>query len=236
MDAICFGIMESDAICSIKIDHKIFFHDCNFQSFSMSKKFSYKSIHHPGIPEGIYIGIQQVDSGVEEKADMKSYRDKERASGRKLVNQLVCDVIGQGEFQIFGESNQKPYGYLGDQPVQISISHSRGMIGAAVSRWSELGIDLEQTERHVYPGLEKRICHPDETELFRNHSILQVWTLKEAALKWCGSGLRTAMEKLFVKKLEKDLYKAEFPSGKVAKICNFKINHHWLSIAYDSKI
>ncbi len=84
----------------------------------------------------------------------------------------------------------------GAKGVQFSLSHTRGMVGCAVSR-TPVGLDLEPLDRdldvdgllpHVMGPQEIRRCseHPCEDQVRR---FLSYWTLKEALAKGLGVGM-----------------------------------------------
>ncbi|MEX2368110.1 MAG: 4'-phosphopantetheinyl transferase superfamily protein, partial [Balneolaceae bacterium] len=194
-------------------------------------------IKAPGLPDDLIIGIQELPGPSDGKEGGSDYRKAERSAGRNLIRRLVREEIGNEEFDIFGSPNQKPQGWYGEQLIHISISHVRGLIGGAISEKRFVGLDLERKNRVVHPGLKKRILHPDEKELTDDHiSVLQLWTLKESALKWCGSGLRTAMNKICVTTVDQNRFRAVFDDGKTTEIYALDFNDHWISVAYGSDI
>jgi phosphopantetheinyl transferase (holo-ACP synthase) len=80
----------------------------------------------------------------------------------------------------------------GDVPAwPISISHSAGLAAAAVHTGAaRLGIDLEKVENRDPAWLEIAF-HPDERgETATPEAATRLWTVKEAALKVLGLGLR----------------------------------------------
>lgn len=74
----------------------------------------------------------------------------------------------------------------------FNVSHSGGFAACAVHRGT-VGIDLEAL-RPVSRRLMQRVCTAEELAWIRGDSarFLQVWTVKEAYLKYLGSGLRRA--------------------------------------------
>ncbi|MEX0995409.1 MAG: 4'-phosphopantetheinyl transferase superfamily protein [Balneolaceae bacterium] len=184
------------------------------------------------LPEDLFVGVKKLENLPDTPGKGSDARKKERKAGRQLIRQLVREEIGDMEFEIFGSPNQKPQGIYGEHPLHISISHVSGLIGGAISENRIVGLDLENKNRTVHPGLQSRILHPKEGLLEDQHSVLQIWTLKEAALKWCGTGLRTAMSKIYITGISRHKYHAVFEDGKETEICNFDYNDHWVSVAY----
>lgn len=76
----------------------------------------------------------------------------------------------------------------------FSLSHTRGHAFAALSR-HDIGIDAEELDRPLLPGLERRILSPGELAGYRSardphRALLTFWVLKEAQAKCTGQGLR----------------------------------------------
>lgn len=83
--------------------------------------------------------------------------------------------------------------------LYFSISHSRGYVACAFSR-VKVGVDIEQIDREIDPavakvlsGLERRHLDSLEPE-DRTAAFLEIWTMKEAALKAYGTGLSTPLD------------------------------------------
>lgn len=96
-------------------------------------------------------------------------------------------------------SGGKPF-VPGDPDFHFNISHSGGYLALCTSRQSEVGIDLQEI-RPLSAGLEKitrrfyspseyaylqKITDPAEKEL----TFFRLWSVKEAYLKYKGTGLR----------------------------------------------
>jgi len=186
------------------------------------------------LPVDVIAGVQELPKQSDTGKGGAEYRKAERFAGRELIRKLVEQEIGNDEFVIFGSPNQKPQGLYGGNMLNISISHVKGLIGGVISEKRVVGLDLERMNRTVHPGLTARLLHPKEKKLLDDQiSVLQVWTIKESALKWCGTGLRTAMSKICISIIDPPIYQAVFDDGKKAEICSFENNRHWISIAYE---
>jgi 4'-phosphopantetheinyl transferase len=86
---------------------------------------------------------------------------------------------------------------VADHDVEISISHTPGLVACAVSRRHAIGIDVENLE--LNPGVERlfnpfataeehRVIAECDSALRRQH-FFDLWTLKEAYGKALGIGL-----------------------------------------------
>ena len=81
--------------------------------------------------------------------------------------------------------------------LAFSLSHARGIVACAVSRYALLGLDVERLDRRVADKelagsyfspreiAALQACREDEQAT----RFLELWTLKEAALKATGAGL-----------------------------------------------
>lgn len=92
-----------------------------------------------------------------------------------------------------------------DQPPgwQLSISHSGGVAGCAVSAGTAIGLDIEPiTRRPSWQKVVKRWFSPQERAWLLAaddpEAFLRVWTLKEAWLKATGRGIADNLKTLTV--------------------------------------
>ncbi len=98
------------------------------------------------------------------------------------------------------EPKGKPY--LKAAPdIHFSISHSGTMAMCALHD-QPVGADIEKV-RAVARGVPERIMSAAEHELYMRSSdkkalFFQIWTLKEAYIKYCGEGLGLAMNSFTV--------------------------------------
>lgn len=202
----------------------------------MNRKQKAEFIDHSSIPGDIWVAVRAVgnSSDLSLSGNKREVRIEEKAAGRSLITDIVGERLGEESLKIESAENQKPFASYKGRPVQISIAHTRNMICGAVSERKRLGIDLEPVQREVDPRLRKRILHQNESKVLQNTSTLQLWTIKEAALKWLGSGLRTDMNSVHVVSAENPLFHMKFPDGRYAMVCSFEYRSHWISIAYDA--
>jgi phosphopantetheinyl transferase len=198
----------------------------------MAEKRTLDFVGHSLLPEDVMVAVCPPDIERSSDHDPVKIKKDETRLGRSLVAGIVAEKLGTGDFEIISEKDTKPTAKLNGKPVHISISHCREMICGAVSAERVLGLDVESVFRSCYPKLRDRIVHTGEADAVESVSTLQLWTIKEAALKWSGSGLRTAMNKIRIVKIRKPLFFAELPDGKCLEICSFQYSGHWLSVAY----
>lgn len=73
--------------------------------------------------------------------------------------------------------------------LQLSITHSDGLVGVAVTRGGRLGIDVERTDIDV-AHLAPRVFSTHElSRPIGPAAVLGAWTMKESLLKLTGAGL-----------------------------------------------
>jgi len=97
----------------------------------------------------------------------------------------------------------KPYITNSKLPLFFNLSHSGSFAVLAVSRTSEIGVDIETIRKHDFWGIAERFFHPDEFAFLKtkNHVdsekfFYQLWTLKEAFLKALGLGIGAGLESI----------------------------------------
>jgi 4'-phosphopantetheinyl transferase len=106
-------------------------------------------------------------------------------------------------FTIEPGGKPRPWLPVGAPPLRFNLSHTRGLVAAAVALDAEVGVDVEFITPTVPPALVRtaltgeerlRLRHGGRKEFTRG--FFRHWTLKEAYLKACGVGLRCPMRDL----------------------------------------
>ena len=113
-------------------------------------------------------------------------------TGRVLLSQLYQKFSGNPLPAIEVSPWGKPF-FPGD-PLHFSITHTRRHVFCALSD-KAIGIDAEELDRNIRPGLEEKILSPAEYRRWQNSAdprldLLRLWVLKEAYYKMTGDGLR----------------------------------------------
>ena len=83
-------------------------------------------------------------------------------------------------------------------PLHFSLSHTRGHVAGAISRDGEVGVDVEcRSHINDLERLMAGVCSTDERAQIRAvpqpeqvARFLDLWSLKEAYVKACGTGIR----------------------------------------------
>jgi len=94
-----------------------------------------------------------------------------------------------------------PTGVRGAGAISFNLSHTDGLIACAIHFGARIGCDVENLGRRIEgDGIAKRFFAASERDELgatpqaqRRERFLELWTLKEAYLKACGTGLRTPL-------------------------------------------
>ena len=113
-------------------------------------------------------------------------------AGRQLLAELYYEQTGEPLPEIRLGDRGKPY--FPHSPWYFSITHTKHHAFCALSD-RPIGIDAEELDRKVRPGLAKKILSPGELAQYeqapdRDRALLTFWVLKEAQAKLTGEGLR----------------------------------------------
>lgn len=146
---------------------------------------------------------------------------KESLGAQLLLNEILENTyfLDLEKIEYIYNENNKPY--LKDIPIYFSISHSNGIVVVIVSKYQEVGLDIEFVKKHNI-NVARKILNQDELKIYeqiktfneQNDYFYQIWTSKEAYVKKRGSTISlnpskiTIDEEVLVKQLEieKKLY------------------------------
>jgi len=90
----------------------------------------------------------------------------------------------------------------GTPALEFSLSHTRGLVACVVTRGVGIGIDVERPDpKRATHEIAEQYFSPSESAMLQSASIddrgdrfVELWTLKEAALKAEGEGLAGRLE------------------------------------------
>lgn len=109
----------------------------------------------------------------------------------------ACFATGEyGKTYLVGENTA--CGYVEHKDVFFNISHAGNYVACCIAD-VEVGIDIEQT-RENWEKIARRFFHKSEVEYLLKEKesgaerFLQLWTMKEAAVKRMGMGLRFPLD------------------------------------------
>lgn len=159
----------------------------------------------------------------------------ESNSGKNILQVMVSQKMNRRDVEFVTKKYEKPQAFLNGNPISVSFSHTSTDVCAAVSEEWVVGIDMESQDRTVSGKLSNRMRnHKELLKFYDEHPIIQIWTMKEAALKAIGTGLRKPMNSVQLSAESEYLYRAEFDNGTLANICSFLQDKQWISICYIS--
>ena len=118
--------------------------------------------------------------------------NKGHEAGLELLDRLYRAETGRELPPILRTERGKPY--FGDDPLHFSISHTKGHVFTVLSD-RPIGIDAEEQDRQINLGLAEKILSPTERLRYdaagdKRETLLKLWVLKEAWVKFTGEGLR----------------------------------------------
>lgn len=186
-------------------------------------------LQHPELPKDIIAAFELLQNGrVPLDTDIK-----ESLNGSRFLKKMANEYLKISDIQVLTEKYKKPKAFYLKRELSVSFSHTKDALTAAISASKTVGCDMEEAGRSVHQRLAKRIQHPGENlELYNKNPLIRVWTLKEAALKCIGTGLRKPMNGVKILPVTESLFDVQFDDGREAKICSFQHQEHWISICY----
>lgn len=182
------------------------------------------------MPEGAIVRVLNLKV-IEEFGNEQ--RKKEHVTSRVLLL-LSCMKRGWGldEFNLLKTDLGKPYLELKGKHKFISFSHSKDMVMCATADSMDIGLDIEPTERKVNPAIVKRILSENEWKLHSKEDPIRLWTMKEAAVKSLGTGLRTNLRDLELQKISDQRYLITVNEDKQLNVVSFNAEGHYIAIAW----
>jgi phosphopantetheinyl transferase len=198
-------------------------------------------------PVKVVLGFAEINesysSGILSAEELKEYnnftnkkRQAEFLTARHLFQSLLSDQqINSSEVELMKEEMGKPFATHFGTTIYVSFSHSPSKVFCAISKTFDVGLDVENVSRKVNPAVVKRILNEEEAHLAKEEEPIRLWTIKEAAVKCLGTGLRTNLDDLTIQKNEKNRFSVRFNNDKMFEICSFRETDHQIALAYQSK-
>ncbi|MEX0843871.1 MAG: 4'-phosphopantetheinyl transferase superfamily protein [Balneolaceae bacterium] len=198
-------------------------------------------------PEDVFMGFAEISE--DGKLDILSSKEREEyygfknpkrkaefLSARYLFHALLNEMnLTHNEIEILKESTGKPYAIYNGETIHVSFSHSPEKVFCAISHRFNIGLDVEHTNRTINKAVVKRILNENEWNVVGEEDPIKLWTIKEAAVKCLGTGLRTNLKDLTIVKKGKKRFSVRFNNENMFEICNFKQSDHQIALAYQSK-
>ena len=126
---------------------------------------------------------------------MTSAARARHTAGRALLRRLVAIELGCRIEDVVVHVGPRGHPVVDARDLAVSISHTRGLVVAALAWGRAVGVDVERTTRSplpparlwLGPGDQRRLAQVPDGEW--DTALVRCWTAKEAAAKASGAGL-----------------------------------------------
>jgi phosphopantetheinyl transferase len=198
-------------------------------------------------PQDVIIGEADIEEHIsldilskEELKEHDTFKNRKRraefVSARKLFRFLLCQMdINPKQVLLQKDQEGKPYAAWNGKHIFVSFSHSPEKVYCAISKKLDIGLDVEPVSRKISQSVLKRITTDAERSVVSTLKPVQVWTIKEAVVKFLGTGLRTNLNELKIVKNQSSQISVKFYNDKYIEICSFRQSDHQIALAYQSK-
>lgn len=140
-----------------------------------------------------------------------------------LVRYLACNILNVSNSDLQFEKNEygKPY-IIGANDFHYNISHTRNAFVVGISR-EPIGVDIEKI-KECEMGIANRFFTPEEVRYIKKGNeedskrFYEIWTKKEAYVKWVGKGLSIPLNSFDV---------LDFVLS--CKLSSFQMGDYWIS-------
>lgn len=199
-----------------------------------------------GFPDSVLVGFTDIkldydleilsDSELQELEGFTNLQRKnEYLSVRHLFKFMLQELgFSPSECTLYKEELGKPYALLNDKMIHLSFTHSTNLVFCVISENLVMGVDCEPANRVVNQKVVKRILNENEWKVLGEENPLKLWTLKEAAVKCLGTGLRTNLKDLEIKARNKYEFSIQLPTLAELKAWSFEYNNHFVAVAVKS--
>lgn len=122
---------------------------------------------------------------------------KEKVVAFDLLGRMLCDYFGIQEVPEFEYGEHGKPRLKGHPEVEFNISHCKEAVMVAVGN-EPVGVDIESRGRYK-DQLAKHVLNDEEYERLQSEKnkdlmFTELWTIKEAILKYTGEGISTDMK------------------------------------------
>ena len=171
---------------------------------------------------------------------LQSFQNDRRKAEHILSRLLLLGLCGKkgwdlNQIELKKTELGKPYLEVGGAHKSVTFSHSTELILCAISDDIEIGIDAEPSDRKVKPELLTRILGEEESKELAGETHIGLWTLKEAAVKCLGTGIRMGLKSIRIQKLENGFFSITAPESPEMHAVSFEQQGHHISLAWVSR-
>lgn len=127
---------------------------------------------------------------------------KNRDGAYALLTRAAGEVWELSSLPILDRSADGKPNFSGFPNYHFNLSHSEPYALCALDD-SPVGVDIQRVRDDLRPGLPRRVCSPEELVWLdcqdgRWRAFALLWALKEARVKYTGTGLRAGIRKTSV--------------------------------------
>jgi 4'-phosphopantetheinyl transferase len=161
-------------------------------------------------PDAVHVWQASLDGSGDESVLSPPERERaERAAtatvrrrfvrGRSLLRSVLAAYSGvsPAELELGETPDGKPFLVRPSGPLRFNLTHTGSVWAMAVAAGRDLGIDVERTDRRVdVEAVSRRLFAPAEAEAIarlpeaeRRPAFFRCWTVREAVVKACGTGM-----------------------------------------------
>jgi len=184
------------------------------------------------IKEGLSLEVLSDRERKEWESFTNEHRKNEFLSARHLFRDMMDELRMSLEYKLQKHPLGKPFASIGNQAINVSFSHSKSKVFCAISKKLDIGLDTEWLDRKVDERIVRRILGENEWKVFSEENPILLWTIKEAAVKCLGTGLRTNLKELEIQRKGNEEFLVRINDEKSFQICSFQKLNHQISIAY----
>lgn len=119
-----------------------------------------------------------------------------------FIRKILRDYLNTNSDELVIKKTKYGKPYLRDYPyLHFNVTHSKNMIAGAISN-KPIGIDIERIRPHrpnINRITEKFFTKDEQNYIFHRKDnqdlrFLEVWTRKEAYVKWAGLGMKLSFD------------------------------------------
>ncbi|WP_103664730.1 4'-phosphopantetheinyl transferase family protein [Gracilimonas amylolytica] len=202
--------------------------------------------HIEGCPSKVTLGCAAISDDYtthilseKEKAEYRQFKNPGRQAEYLTARHLFRFIAGKLELnidviQLYKEEGGKPFATEVNKHLFVSFTHSEDKVFCAISESLDIGVDAERLSRRIPQRVLDRVLNETEKQALKELKPLQIWTLKEAAVKCLGTGLRTNLNEVVLSIKDNGEISTRFNNDKFIEICSFKATDHQIALAYHS--
>ena len=150
-----------------------------------------------------------------------------RITSEMFIKYIASNYLGISQQKLDIKKNEYGKPFLANFPsIHYNVSHTKGLIVCAISDRC-IGIDVEK-KRTLNKGIVERFFSKSEkhyvflSEEYQDERFSEIWTKKEAYVKWLGMGMDMPFESFDI-----------CDDGNTKKMQSFSYDNYYISVFYE---